>query len=263
MGMKLIVAVDERWGIGRGNGLLFRIPEDMAFFRETTRGKAVVMGHGTLKSLPRSAPLAGRLNIVMSRDEALAIEGAITCNSVGQLAAALAARGICRYGGGNGNGNSNGAGGGDGMDSGSDSSGGSMDNGHGNGAGSGGGIDSSHTDSGNGTGASGTGANSGGGSDGISANSGGTIAIGSIAIGGDAYVIGGQSIYSLLLDYCDEALVTKIHADGRADRFFPDLDRSAGWAAAGRSEISDFDGLRYCFWTYRNKNAKSLPPQRY
>lgn len=32
--MKTIVAVDEKWGIGKNNGLLFAIPEDMKFFRE-------------------------------------------------------------------------------------------------------------------------------------------------------------------------------------------------------------------------------------
>ena len=42
--MKTIVAVDEKWGIGKNNGLLFAIPEDMRFFRETTLNKVVVMG---------------------------------------------------------------------------------------------------------------------------------------------------------------------------------------------------------------------------
>ena len=42
--MKAIVAVDKKWGIGRNNDLLFSIPDDMKFFRETTKGKIVVMG---------------------------------------------------------------------------------------------------------------------------------------------------------------------------------------------------------------------------
>ncbi len=65
--MKAIVAVDEKWGIGKNNGLLFSIPEDMKFFRTTTLNKVVVMGSNTLKSFPNGAPLKNRTNIVLSR----------------------------------------------------------------------------------------------------------------------------------------------------------------------------------------------------
>ena len=55
--MKIIVAVDKNWGIGKNGNLLFNIPEDMKFFRETTTDKVVIMGHNTLKSLPNGKPL--------------------------------------------------------------------------------------------------------------------------------------------------------------------------------------------------------------
>ncbi|MBP5177046.1 MAG: dihydrofolate reductase [Clostridia bacterium] len=64
--MKLIVAVDKKWGIGKKNGLLFSLPEDMKFFRETTRGKVVCMGYNTLLSFPESKPLKGRINLVLA-----------------------------------------------------------------------------------------------------------------------------------------------------------------------------------------------------
>ena len=64
--MKAIVAVDKNWGIGRGNDLLFSIPEDMKFFRQTTLNKVVVMGAKTLKSFPNGSPLKNRVNIVLS-----------------------------------------------------------------------------------------------------------------------------------------------------------------------------------------------------
>ena len=48
--MRAIVVVDRKWGIGKGNDLLFRLPADMKHFRETTEGKTVVMGSNTLLS---------------------------------------------------------------------------------------------------------------------------------------------------------------------------------------------------------------------
>lgn len=64
--MNLIVAVDNNWGIGKGNQLLTRIPEDMRHFREKTMGKIVVMGRKTFESLPDRKPLKERRNIVLS-----------------------------------------------------------------------------------------------------------------------------------------------------------------------------------------------------
>ena len=66
--MKAIVAVDEKWGIGKKNGLLFELPLDMKFFRETTLNKVVVMGSNTLKSFPNGKPLKNRTNIVLYPD---------------------------------------------------------------------------------------------------------------------------------------------------------------------------------------------------
>lgn len=63
--MKAIVAVDKKWGIGKRNGLLFELPADMNFFRETTSGKVVVMGSNTLKSFPGGKPLKNRINVVL------------------------------------------------------------------------------------------------------------------------------------------------------------------------------------------------------
>lgn len=63
--MKAIVAVDKFWGIGKKNGLLFNLPADMAYFREKTLNKVVVMGSNTLKSFPNGKPLKNRVNIVL------------------------------------------------------------------------------------------------------------------------------------------------------------------------------------------------------
>lgn len=80
--MNIIVAVDKKWGIGNKGKLLVSIPRDKKLFREETTGKVIIMGHNTLLSLPGSQPLAGRKNIVLSRDKSLSIKGANVLNSV-------------------------------------------------------------------------------------------------------------------------------------------------------------------------------------
>ena len=63
--MKAILHADREWGIGKKNGLMFSIPADMKFFRETTTGHVVVMGSNTLASFPGGNPLKNRTNIVL------------------------------------------------------------------------------------------------------------------------------------------------------------------------------------------------------
>lgn len=76
--MKSIVVVDNQWGIGKNNDLLFRLKEDMKHFKEETTGKVVVMGSNTLLSLPNSQPLKNRTNIVLwpggKRDDVILLE---------------------------------------------------------------------------------------------------------------------------------------------------------------------------------------------
>ena len=66
--MKAILHADRQWGIGKGNKLMFSIPADMKFFKETTTGNVVVMGSNTLKSFPGGRPLKNRTNIVLWPD---------------------------------------------------------------------------------------------------------------------------------------------------------------------------------------------------
>ena len=70
-----ILCVDKAWGIGRRNGLLFSLPKDMKFFKETTLNHVVAMGENTLLSFPNSKPLKNRTHIVLSQDESHNYEG--------------------------------------------------------------------------------------------------------------------------------------------------------------------------------------------
>ena len=78
--MKAIVAVDREWGIGKGNDLLFSIPEDMKFFRTTTMGKVIVIGRKTLESFPGGKPLKNRTNVVLTRNGSW--DGVISVNGI-------------------------------------------------------------------------------------------------------------------------------------------------------------------------------------
>lgn len=89
--MNLIVAVDKNWAIGKNNELLVRIPRDMKYFRETTTGKVVVLGHKTLAGFPNGEPLKNRVNIVLSRNPNLKIKDAQVVHSVEECLQALLA----------------------------------------------------------------------------------------------------------------------------------------------------------------------------
>jgi dihydrofolate reductase len=73
--------------IGRGGDIPWRVPEDLARFKQLTVGHTVVMGRLTWESLPaRVRPLPGRRNVVLSRQTDFTADGA---EVVGSLEAAL------------------------------------------------------------------------------------------------------------------------------------------------------------------------------
>lgn len=76
-----ILNCDNKWGIGKRNGLLFSLPLDMKFFRETTKGHVVAMGENTLLSFPGSKPLKNRTHIVLSADPTHNYEGVINVHT--------------------------------------------------------------------------------------------------------------------------------------------------------------------------------------
>ena len=76
-----ILNCDINFGIGKRNGLLFNLPLDMKFFRETTKGHVVCMGENTLLSFPGSKPLKNRTNVVLSQDESHNYEGVVNVHS--------------------------------------------------------------------------------------------------------------------------------------------------------------------------------------
>jgi dihydrofolate reductase len=83
--LSLIAAVARNRVIGRNNELLWQLPGDMRHFRETTRGRPVLMGRKTWESLPEKfRPLPGRRNVVVSRNPHYAAPGAELAGSLAE-----------------------------------------------------------------------------------------------------------------------------------------------------------------------------------
>lgn len=165
--IKLIVAVDENWAIGYQNNLLYHIKEDLKRFKNLTTGHIIVMGRKTLESMPKSAPLPNRTNVVLSSNALPST--VVACHSMDELREYLKKQ------------------------------------------------------------------------------------------DDDIYIIGGESIYRKLIDYCALAEVTKIYAKKPAvDAYFPNLDELVNWQIIQSSEVYTEGELAYSFVQYKNENPKSL-----
>lgn len=83
--MDIIVAVDEKWGIGKDGDLLQRISADMKRFRAMTTGNVLVMGRKTLESFPNAKPLPNRVNVVLTANQSYRAEGVVLCHDLAEL----------------------------------------------------------------------------------------------------------------------------------------------------------------------------------
>ena len=82
--MELIVAVYEDWGIGKDGTQPIALKADRKFFRETTRGAAVIAGRRTVEDFPGKQPLPGRENILLTRQKGN-FPGFTLCGSVEEV----------------------------------------------------------------------------------------------------------------------------------------------------------------------------------
>ena len=85
--MKLIVAVDNEWGIGNKGDLLARIRADLRNFRRVTGSGTVILGSNTLATFPGGRVLPGRVNIVLHPDPEYRPEGAVVAHSLEEAVA--------------------------------------------------------------------------------------------------------------------------------------------------------------------------------
>lgn len=78
--ISLIVAAAENNAIGMSNQLLWHLPNDLKFFKNTTWGMPVIMGRKTFESVNK--PLPGRFNIVITRQAVWQVDGVITATDL-------------------------------------------------------------------------------------------------------------------------------------------------------------------------------------
>ncbi|RXJ01807.1 dihydrofolate reductase [Anaerobacillus alkaliphilus] len=81
--ISLIVAAGENNVIGSDNVMPWHLPADLAYFKKTTTGHAVVMGRKTFESIGK--PLPNRKNIILTRDQQFEVEGCDVIHSVEEV----------------------------------------------------------------------------------------------------------------------------------------------------------------------------------
>jgi len=80
MKISMIAAMGKNRVIGLNNKMPWHLPADLQWFKKVTLGSPIIMGRKTYESIGR--PLPGRLNIILSRNQTLEIEGCSVVNSL-------------------------------------------------------------------------------------------------------------------------------------------------------------------------------------
>jgi len=83
MTISMIAAMSKNRVIGKNDDLPWHLPEDFSFFKETTKGRYVLMGRKNFDSLPHKfKPLPNRTNVVITRKTDFSAEGTTTVHSL-------------------------------------------------------------------------------------------------------------------------------------------------------------------------------------
>ena len=89
--ISLIVAASNNNAIGKANAMLWHLPEDLKFFKNTTWGMPIIMGRKTFESVGK--PLPGRTNIVVTSNKDWTADGTITTTNIEEALKAAQATG--------------------------------------------------------------------------------------------------------------------------------------------------------------------------
>lgn len=81
--ISIIAAVGKNLELGKDNDLIWHLPDDMRFFKATTKGHTVIMGRKTFLSLPGLLP--GRQHVVLTRNSTFKHDGVEVYNSISDI----------------------------------------------------------------------------------------------------------------------------------------------------------------------------------
>ena len=81
--VSLIVAISKNRVIGKDNDLVWHLPNDTKFFKQTTQGHHVIMGRKNFESIPHKfRPLPNRTNIIVTRNKNYSADNCLVTNSL-------------------------------------------------------------------------------------------------------------------------------------------------------------------------------------
>lgn len=81
--VSIIAAVAENDVIGKDNDLIWHLPADLKFFKDTTSGHHVIMGRRNYDSIPdKYRPLPGRTNVIVTRNKEFQAENCLVFHSL-------------------------------------------------------------------------------------------------------------------------------------------------------------------------------------
>ncbi len=78
--ISIIAAIDEKRGLGKNNQMAWKIPGELARFKEITTPHPIIMGRKTYESIGRVLP--NRANIIVTRDQKYIVDGAVVVYSL-------------------------------------------------------------------------------------------------------------------------------------------------------------------------------------
>lgn len=96
--ISIIVATDNKGGIGKDNQLLWHLPNDLKRFKFITNNHVIIMGRKTFESIGRVLP--NRTNVVITRNKDLVFDGCVMCSSLEQAIEKYANEDVFVIGGG-------------------------------------------------------------------------------------------------------------------------------------------------------------------
>ena len=74
----------------------------------------------------------------------------------------------------------------------------------------------------------------------------------------DIFVIGGESLYNMLMPYCKFSYITEVDAVKEADRAINNISKNPSWRLVYQSEVKNDGKVNFVFKTYQNTMIRKM-----